>query len=65
MKVRKAAKLRNWYNQVQQMTKENTWESDKTQLNITNKSQVVSPFQACDQKAAVNRRESMKNTRHK
>ena len=35
----------------------------KTQLNITNKSQEVSPFPAGDHKAAMNRRESMKNTR--
>ena len=31
----------------------------KTQLNITNKSQEVSPFPAGDQKAAMKRRESM------
>ena len=36
----------------------------KTQLNITNKSQEVSHFPAGDIKAAMNRRESMKNTRH-
>ena len=40
-------------------------EVTKTQLNITNKSQEVSPFPAGDQKAAMNRRESMINTRHK
>ena len=34
----------------------------KLQLNITNKSQEVSPFQAGDHKAAMNRRESMTNT---
>ena len=33
----------------------------KTQLNITNKSQEVSPFPAGDHKAAINRRESMTN----
>ena len=37
----------------------------KTQLNIINKSQEVSPFPAGDHKAAMNRRESMTNTRHK
>ena len=31
----------------------------KTQLNITNKSQKVSPFPADDQKAAMKRRESV------
>ena len=34
----------------------------KAQLNIKNKSKEVSPFQAGDNKAAMNRRESMKNT---
>ena len=37
----------------------------KTQLNITNKSQEVSPFPAGDHKAVINRQESMTNTRHK
>ena len=59
--VRKAAKIRNRYNQVPHLTKDTTWESDKTQLNITNKSQEVSPFPAGDHKAAMNRCESMKN----
>ena len=40
-------------------------ESDKTQLNITNESQEVSPFQAGDLQAAMNRRKSMANTRQK
>ena len=34
-------------------------------LNITNKSQEVSPFPAGDHKAAMNRRVSMTNTRNK
>ena len=37
----------------------------KTQLNITNESQEVSPFPAGDHKAAMNRRKSMRNARHK
>ena len=37
----------------------------KTQLNITNKGQEVSLFTAADRKAAMNRRESKTNTRHK
>ena len=64
-KVRKVAKIRNRYNQVPHMTQDTTWESDKTQLNNTNNSQDVSPFPAGDHKVAVNRRESMTNTRHK
>ena len=39
-------------------------ESDKTQLNIKKTSQDVSPFPAGDHKAAMNRRQSMKNTKH-
>ena len=39
--------------------------SNKNTINIISKSQLVSPFQAGDHKAAMNRRESMRNTRHK
>ena len=53
------------YNQVPQLTQDTTWESNKNRTNITNKSQEVSPFPAGDNKAAMNRRESMRNTRHK
>ena len=55
----------NRFNQVPHLTQDTTWESGKTQSNLTNKSQGVSPFPAGDHKAAMNRRESMKNTRHK
>ena len=65
VKVRKAAKIRNRYNQVPHLTQDTTWESDKTHLNTTHKSQEVSPFQAGDHKAAMDRRESMTNARHK
>ena len=40
-------------------------ESNKNTINITNKSQEVSPFPVGDHKAAVNRRKSMRNTRYK
>ena len=53
IKVRKLTKSRNQYNQVPQLTKDTTWENDKTQLNITNESQEVSPFPAGDHKAAM------------
>ena len=36
------------------LTQDSTWESDKTQLNITNESQEVSPFPAGDHKVAMN-----------
>ena len=65
LKVRKAAKIRNRYNQVPHLTPVTTWESDKNTIRHQNKSQEVSPFPAGDHKAAMNRRESMRNTRHK
>ena len=64
IKARKTSKIRNPYNQIPQQTKDTMWEGDKTQLNITNKNQELSPFPAGDHKAAMNRRESMTNIRH-
>ena len=64
LKVRKMAKTRKRYNQVTYPTQDTTWESYQNAINITNKSQEVSPFQAGFHKAAMNRRESMRNTRH-
>ena len=64
-KVRKTARIRNRYNQVPQLSKDAKWESNKITINITNKSQEVSPFPSDDHKTAMNRRESMANTRHK
>ena len=55
MEVIKAAKFRSRYNQVPNLTQDTKWESDKTQLNITNKCQEISPFSAGDHKAAMNR----------
>ena len=63
--VRKTTKIRKRYNQVPHLTQDTTWESNKNTINITNKSQEDSPFPAGDPKAAMNRRESMRNTRHK
>ena len=65
LKVREVAKIRNRYDQVPHLTQDTTWESDKTQLNITKKGQKASPFPAGDHKAAINRHESMTNTRYK
>ena len=64
-KVSKTGKIRNRYNQVPHLTRDTTWESDKTQFSITNKSQEDSPFPAGDHNIATNRRESMTNTGHK
>ena len=58
------ASIRKRYNQVPHMTKDTTQESNKNTINITNKSQEVSPFPEGDRKAAMNRGESMRNTRH-
>ena len=52
------------YNQVPHLTQDTTWEGNNT-IDITNKSKEVSPYPAGDHKAAMNRRESMRNTRHK
>ena len=65
IKVRKTAKIRERYNQVPHLTQDTSWESNKNTINITNKSQEVSPFPAGDHKAAMKRRESMRNKRHK
>ena len=65
IKVRMMAKIKKRYNQEPHMTHDTTWESNKNTINITNKSQEGSPFPAGDQKAAMSRRESMRNTRHK
>ena len=63
--VRKVAKIRNQYNQVPHLTKDTNGKVTKTQLNIINKSQDVSPFPAVDHKAAMNTCESMKKHKHK
>ena len=63
--VRKEANIRKRYNQLPHLTLDTTWESNKYTINITNKCQKVSPFQAGNHKAAMNRRKSMRNSRHK
>ena len=60
LKVRKVAKIRNRYNQVPHLTQDTTWESDKNQINIKTRDKRLG-----DHKPAMNRRESMTNTRHK
>ena len=37
VKVKNTARIRNRYNKIPHLTKENTWKSDKTQENITRK----------------------------
>ena len=50
MKVRKTARIRNRYDQVLHLSQDTKWESNKTTINITNKSQWVSPFPSGDHK---------------
>ena len=61
VKVRIMAKIRNPYNQVPHLTQDTTWESNKTTINITNKSQKVNPFPAGDHKAAMNRPKALQS----
>ena len=55
--------LRNRYNQVPYLTKDTTRENENTQKHHIQECQEVSPFQAGDHKAAINRQDSMTNTR--
>ena len=57
--------IRKRYKQVPHLTQDTTRESNKNTIKITNKSQEVSPFAAGDHKAAMYRRESMRNTKTK
>ena len=61
VKVRKTGRI-----EIPHLSEDTEWESNKITINITNKSQEVSPFPSGDHKAAMNtyRRESMTNTRH-
>ena len=62
----KKAKIRNRYNQVLHLTQDTTWESDKnTRKHNIQESQETSPFSAGDHKAAMNRQDSMTDTKHK
>ena len=64
-KVRKTARIKNRYNQGPHLSQDTKWESNKITINITIKGQEVSPFPSGDHNAAMNRRESMTNLRHK
>ena len=64
--VIKKVKIRNRYNQVPNLTQENTWESDyNTRKHRKQESQEASPFPAGGHKAAIDRQDSMKDTKHK
>ena len=60
IKVRKTVRIRNLNNQVAHVFQDTKWVGNKITINVTNKSQEVSPFPSGDHKAAMNRRDSMK-----
>ena len=55
-KVSKGAKIRKRYNQILHLTQDTNGKVTNSQLDITNKSQEVSPFPAGDHKTHINRR---------
>ena len=64
--IKKKAKIRNRYNQVPNLTQDNTLESDyNTRKHHIQESQEASPFPAGGYKAAMYRQDSMKDTKHK
>ena len=64
--IRKKAKIRNRYNQVPHLIQYTTWEKDKKyKEHHIEENQEVRPFQAGDHKAAMNRQDSMTDTKHK
>ena len=58
------AKIRNRYNQVPHLTQDTNGRVTNLQLDTTNESQEVSPFQAGDLKAHINRR-AQRHSKHK
>ena len=65
-KLSKKVKIRYRYNEASHLTQDTTWESDKnTRKHHIQEGQEVSPFPAGDHKAAMNRQESMTNTKRK
>ena len=65
-KVRKKAKIRNRCNQVPHLTQDATFESDDTtRAHHIRESKEVSLYTAGDHKAAINRKDSMTDTKNK
>ena len=66
-KARKKTKIRNRCNQVPHLIQDTTWESEKTHTrkHHIKEGQDVIPFQASDHKPAMNRQDSMTDTKHK
>ena len=64
MNVSKGAKIRNRYNQVPHLAQDTNGKVTNSQLDTTIESQEVSPFQAGDHKAHINRSAQM-HSKHK
>ena len=62
MKVRKEGKDQESIHSSPHLTQDTNWKVITSQLDITNESQEVSPFQARDHKASINRRARKHNT---
>ena len=62
--VSKGAKIRNRYNQVQNLTQDTNGKVTNSQLDTTNESQELSLFPAGDHKAHINRR-LQRRSKHK
>ena len=56
IKIRKSTKIRNQYNQATHLTQDTNGKVITSQLDITNESQEVSPFEAGDHQILINRR---------
>ena len=63
-KVSKGEKIRNRYYQVPHLTQDTNGKVTNSQLYTTNESQEVSPFQAGDHKAQINRY-AQRHNKHK
>ena len=64
IKLSKSAKIRNEYNQVPHLTQDTNGKVTNSQFDTTNESQEVSPFQAGDHNAHMNRR-AQRHRKHK
>ena len=62
--VSKGAKIRNRYDQVPHLNQDTNGKVTNSQLDTTNESQEVSPFQAGDHKAHINR-DVQRHSKHK
>ena len=66
VKIMKKVKIRNRYNKVSNLNQDTTWESDKnTRKHHIQEGQEVNIFSAGNNKAAMNRQDSMSYTKLK